>query len=161
MIYERRYFKAAKSRFVIAAEKTSKVRWNKESVISTYDGSIDYIRGVQHVARGCTKSGTSALAIFDQHPTMQFFGGTQLIKKTVLRCNFNYRYIVYCCNIALMKLVSDFHSFCSSILIQDVWGVKLRCLLDHRLVLRQLLNMQLFLVHGPRWSFRWAVNVLS
>ena len=79
MIQKRRRFKAAKSRFVIVTGKTSKVCRNKESVISTYDGSISYIRGVQHVARGYIKSDSRALAIFYQHPTMQFFGGTQLI----------------------------------------------------------------------------------
>ena len=47
----------------------------------------------------------------------------------MLQCNFKYRYIVYCCSVVLIKLVSDFYSFCSSILIHDVRGVKLRYLL--------------------------------
>ena len=38
----------------------------------------------------------------------------------MLQYNFKYPSIVYCCSIVLIKLVSDFHSFCSSILTQDV-----------------------------------------
>ena len=38
----------------------------------------------------------------------------------MLQCNFKYRFVLYCCNIILIKLVSDYHSFRSSILIQDV-----------------------------------------
>ena len=86
-----------------------------------------YNRGVQHVphvpnvvsiyempnvAHDSIGSGTRALAIFHTHATMP------------------YRYIVYCCSIVLIKLVFGFHSFCSSILIQDVGVVKLRYLLD-------------------------------
>ena len=75
-----------------------------------------------------------------------------------LQCSFKYRYIVYCCGIVLIKLVSDFHSFCSSILTRDVRGVTLRCLLDYRPVSGQLQNMiyskTALLTDGPRWSFR-------
>ena len=38
----------------------------------------------------------------------------------MLQCNFKYRFIFYCCSIVLVKLVSGFHSFCTSILIEDV-----------------------------------------
>ena len=58
-----------------------------------YSKGVQHVARVPYVARGYIKSGTRALAIFYQHPTMQFFGSTQLIKKT-LRCNFNYRYTV-------------------------------------------------------------------
>ena len=90
-----------------------------------------------------------ALAIIYQHPSMQFFGGAQLNKKTVLRCSFNYSHIVHCCNIA---------DFCSFILIQDVWGVKLKCLLDRRLVLRQ---PQYMIYRKTALLNSWAAMVLQ
>ena len=79
---------------------------------------IQYKTGVQHLAR----------------ELLPCFINMQL-------CNFKYRYIVYCCSIVLIKLVSDFHSFRSFILIRDAWGLKLRYLLTRRMVLRQLRSM--------------------